>query len=65
MAKVKQLVEEKAFLELCQYDQVLMSHLPAHGTEGAQYKPQDSLALSVLSVSLLLHKEIVPEVIKN
>lgn len=28
VAKVKQLVEEKAFVELCQYDQVLISHLP-------------------------------------
>lgn len=27
VAKVKQLVEEKAFPELCQYDQVLVSHL--------------------------------------
>lgn len=35
VAKVKQLVDEKAFLELCQYDQVLMSHLLAGGAEGA------------------------------
>lgn len=35
VAKVKQLVDEKAFLELCQYDQVPMSHLPAGGAEGA------------------------------
>ena len=35
VAKVKQLVDEKAFLELCQYDQVLMSRLPARGAEGA------------------------------
>lgn len=35
VAKVKQLVDEKAFLELCHYDQVLMSHPPAGGAEGA------------------------------
>jgi len=35
VAKVKQLVDEQAFLELCQYDQVLMSRLPAGGAEGA------------------------------
>lgn len=35
MAKVKQLVDEKAFLELCQYDQVLMSRLPAGGAGDA------------------------------
>lgn len=28
VAKVKQLIDEKAFLELCQYDQVPMSLLP-------------------------------------
>lgn len=28
VVKVKQLIDEKAFLELCQYDQVLMSLLP-------------------------------------
>lgn len=63
VAKVKQLVEEKAFLELCQYDQVLMSHLPADGVKGARYKPHDSLAFSVLNVSFLLHMEIVLELI--
>lgn len=63
VAKVKQLVEEKAFPELCQYDQVRTSHLPAHGAEGAQYKLHGSLAFSVLSVSLLLHVEIVLEIV--
>lgn len=63
VAKVKQLVEEKAFVELCQYDQVLMSHLPAHGAGGALYKPHSSLAFSLLSVSLLLHVEFVHRII--
>lgn len=35
VTKVKQLVDERAFPELCQYDQVWMPHPPAGGAEGA------------------------------
>jgi len=35
VTKVKQLVDERAFPELCQYDQVRMPHPPAGGAEGA------------------------------
>lgn len=35
VTKVKQLVDEKAFSELCQYDQVLMPQPPAGGAECA------------------------------